>query len=103
MRQKRAICSAHTAIASIAIFLLPAFACAQDVSGVTRGQAAQIVMELRSAPVLTISDLDGFTERGGITQFFFEHGQMRFSIALESAKRAGLHISAKILTLAIRK
>ncbi len=70
------------------------------VSGVTAGQAAQLVAGLRDAPVLTISDVEGFTELGGIAQFFFEHGQLRFSVHLESAKRARLQISSRLLALA---
>ena len=57
---------------------------------------------LRDAPVLTISDIEGFTEVGGIAQFFFEHGQLRFSIQLESAKRARLQISSRLLVMAKR-
>ena len=70
------------------------------VSGVTAGQAAQLVAGLRDVPVLTISDVEGFTELGGIAQFFFEHGQLRFSVHLESAKRARLQISSRLLALA---
>ena len=73
------------------------------VSGVTAGQAAQLVAGLRDVPVLTISDIEGFTELGGIAQFFFEHGQLRFSIHVVSAKRARLQISSKLLALAKRK
>jgi hypothetical protein len=53
--------------------------------------------------VLTISDLEGFTQMGGMVQFVFEQGQLRFSIGQESARLARLQISAKLLTLAIRK
>jgi hypothetical protein len=35
-----------------------------------------------------------------MTQFFFEHGQLRFRIHLESAKRAGLQISSRLLVMA---
>jgi hypothetical protein len=73
------------------------------VSGVTAGQAAQLVAGLRDVPVLTISDLEGFTELGGIARFFFEHGQLRFSVNLESAERVHLHMSSKLLALSIRK
>lgn len=73
------------------------------VSGVTVDQAAQLVAGLRDEPVLTISDIEGFTERGGIAQFFFEHGQLRFSVHLASAKRARLHISSRLLALAKRQ
>jgi len=70
------------------------------VSGVTVDQAAQLVAGLRDVPVLTISDIEGFTESGGIAQFFFAHGQLRFSVRLASAKRARLHISSRLLALA---
>ena len=35
-------------------------------------QAAEVVAGLRDEPVLTISDVDGFTQMGGIAQIFFE-------------------------------
>jgi len=73
------------------------------VSGVTASQAAEVVAGLRDAPVLTISDVDGFTQMGGIAQFFFEHGQLRFDVHLASARRARLSISSKLLTLARAK
>jgi hypothetical protein len=70
------------------------------LSGIPADQAARLVAGLRDAPVLTISDIKGFTELGGIAQFFFEHGQLRFSVRIESAKRAHIQISAKLLQLA---
>ena len=73
------------------------------VSGVTAGRAAQLVAPLRDVPVLTISDLNGFTDLGGIAQFFFEHGQLRFSVDLACAKRARLQISSRLLILRRQK
>jgi hypothetical protein len=70
------------------------------VSGVTVDLAAQLIAGLRDVPVLTISDVEGFTEQGGIAQFFFERGQLRFIIRPESAKRARLKISSRLLALA---
>jgi len=72
-------------------------------SGIPRNQVVQFLAALRGAPVLTISDLDGFTDIGGMVQFIFAQGQLRFSIGLEAAQMAQLKISAKLLTLAIRK
>ena len=68
-------------------------------SGTMRDQGAQLVAAVRDAPVLTISDIEGFGKMGGIVQFFFEHGQLRFSIKRESATRAGLRISSRLLVL----
>jgi hypothetical protein len=73
------------------------------MSAVTARQASQLLAELHDVPVLTISDLEGFTELGGIAKFFFEHGQLRFSVNLASAERAHLRISSRLLSLAIRK
>ena len=70
------------------------------VSGVTSGQATLLVAGLRDLPVLTISDAEGFMALGGIAQFFFEHGRLRFSVDLGSAKRARLQISSRLLALA---
>lgn len=72
------------------------------VSGGAASQRAPVIAGLRDAPVLTISDIAGFTEVGGIVQFFFENGQLRFSIRLESAKRARLQISSRLLQLSQR-
>ena len=70
------------------------------VAGLPVAQVAGIVAELREVPVLTISNIAGFASAGGMTQFFFEHGQLRFRIHLESAKRAGLQISSRLLIMA---
>ena len=73
------------------------------VSGVTTSQAAQLVAGLRDVPVLTISDVERFTELGGIAQLFFEYGRLRFIIQREAATRARLQISSRLLALAKRQ
>jgi len=73
------------------------------ISGVTASRAAAVVAGLRDAPVLTISDVEGFTQLGGIAQFFFEHGQLRFDVHVASARRARLQISSRLLELARTK
>ena len=70
------------------------------VAGLPVAQVSAVVSELRDLPVLTISSIDGFASSGGMTQFFFEHGQLRFRIHLETAKRAGLQISSRLLIMA---
>jgi hypothetical protein len=70
------------------------------VSGRTSDEAGRLIAGLRDAPVLTISDLQGFTARGGVAEFFFDQGRLRFSVQLEAARRARLQISSRLLTLA---
>jgi hypothetical protein len=70
------------------------------VSGVTPAQASVIVAAVKDAPVLTISDVDNFAQRGGIAQMFVENGKMRFDLNVEVAKRSRLQLSSKLLVLA---
>jgi hypothetical protein len=72
------------------------------LSRVTATQRAQLLVELQDASVLTISDLVGFTDAGGMAQFFFERGQLRFNIGLEAVKRSRLQMSSNLLVLAKR-
>jgi hypothetical protein len=70
------------------------------VSGVTAAQVVTIVMNIRGAPVLTISDIDDFLRLGGIAHVFVENGRMRFDLNLELARRSRLQLSSKLLILA---
>ena len=58
------------------------------VSGVTASQAAEVIAGLRDAPVLTISDVEGFIRLGGIAQFYFENGRLRFADSRWTMKRS---------------
>lgn len=69
------------------------------VSGITARQAEPIVANLRNTHVLTLSDIGGFTDVGGIAEFYFERGQLRFKVRQEWARRAGLQISSRLLAL----
>ena len=61
----------------------------------------QIIDELKNSPVLTVSDLDRFAQSGGIIGLFVESGKMRFAINVDAAARARLHISSRLLSLAM--
>lgn len=52
-------------------------------------------------PVLTVSDLNGFADRGGMINFKTVKNHMRFAINLKAAQQAGLKISSQLLKLAI--
>jgi hypothetical protein len=70
------------------------------MSGAKASQAGPQVASMRDVPVLTISDGAGFIELGGIVQFYFENGRLRFTIRVQSAKRARLQVSSQLLALA---
>jgi hypothetical protein len=70
------------------------------LSGVGEKRTSEIVSTLRDVPVLTVSDSDAFTKRGGIIQIFVDSGKMKFRINARSAKRARLQLSSRLLALA---
>jgi hypothetical protein len=55
---------------------------------------------VRTLPVLTVSDSTGFSRHGGIVEFYIDAGRMRFAINVDSAERAGLRLSSRLLGLA---
>jgi hypothetical protein len=55
---------------------------------------------LRGKSVLTVGESDGFLASGGVVNFKLEGDKVRIEISTAAADRAGLHISAKLLSLA---
>lgn len=70
------------------------------ISSSERKRLAEIIDGLRGSSVLTVSDMERFAQRGGIISFTMENNKVRFEVNLDSAERAGLKISSKLLTLA---
>ncbi len=59
-----------------------------------------ILARLADMPVLSVSEIDNFSHRGGIIHLMVVNNKVQFSINLDAAERAGLHISSKLLNLA---
>jgi hypothetical protein len=59
-----------------------------------------ILARLRGAPVLTVSDIPRFAERGGIIGLRLEQRKVRFDIAPGPAQESGLKLSSQLLKLA---
>ena len=62
----------------------------------------EILARLRQRGVLTISEVDGFTEMGGMINFIEENQRIRFEVNQDTAEREALKISSKLLRLASR-
>jgi len=60
-------------------------------------RVAQILSNLKGRNVLTVSDIDGFTELGGMIQFFTEGNNIRMRINLDAVKASNLRVSSKLL------
>ena len=67
-----------------------------------KARLPQILKDLKGASVLTVGEMDGFTEAGGMINFVREGTKIRFRINNEAATKAGLKISSKLLSLALR-
>ena len=72
------------------------------ISRSERERLPQILAAVKGSPVLTVGDTKGFVDEGVIINFILEGSKVRFEINTESADRAGLRISSKLLQLAKR-
>jgi hypothetical protein len=64
--------------------------------------SGEIIKALKDSPVLTVGEMDGFLESGGIINFLMEDKKVRFEINAVAVKRSKLKISSKLLRLAKR-
>lgn len=72
------------------------------ISPSEKDNVRKIVEGLHHASVLTISETDHFVDAGGMINFVIEDNKIRFEINNTAAKKAGLQISSKLLSLAVR-
>ncbi|MEO5741880.1 MAG: YfiR family protein [Vicinamibacterales bacterium] len=79
----------------------PLTECHVVYGGSLDGNSAQaLIRAAASHPILTVSDLEDFAQRGGMANFFIDAGKMRFSVNPDAADRARLKISSRLLSLA---
>ena len=62
--------------------------------------AAEALALLRGRPVLTVSNSADFISAGGMIRIFREDRSLRFEIAPDTARQAGLVLSSRLLSLA---
>lgn len=60
----------------------------------------KIFSALRGRSILTVADLDGFAQKGGMIEFSTERNKIRLSICVGATKAAGLTLSSKLLRIA---
>jgi hypothetical protein len=63
-------------------------------------EMAEILVRLKSRPVLTVGETDHFMEQGGVINFLKKEGKVRLEINLDAARQANLQISSKLLNVA---
>jgi hypothetical protein len=60
----------------------------------------KIVKQLRTKPVLTVSEIEGAAQAGVIIRLLTEQNKIRFRINVEAAREANLTLSSKLLRMA---
>ena len=65
-------------------------------------QASRLLDAVRERPVLAITDLPDGLERGAMINFVMATRRVQFEIAVEPAEKAGLGLSSRLLSVAIR-
>ncbi len=57
--------------------------------------------ELRSSPVLTVSDISDFAGKGGVIGFVMQDGKIKIIVNTKAAEAAGLRLDAQLLEIAL--
>jgi len=70
------------------------------ISATEEKHLKEILTALDENGVLTVSDMPGFTRRGGMIQFVLEGDRVRFEINLSNAESARLVLSSELLKVA---
>jgi hypothetical protein len=63
-------------------------------------RTSSFLAALAGTSVLTVGDSDRFIRSGGMIRFYVQDAHMRFEINLDSAERAHLKLSSRLLALA---
>jgi hypothetical protein len=70
------------------------------VSMSERKRVHAVLEAVQGGNVLTVGESEGFIAGGGVVEFRVEESKVRMEISEAAAKRAGLRISSKLLSLA---
>ncbi|MEO5739167.1 MAG: YfiR family protein [Vicinamibacterales bacterium] len=70
------------------------------IGGTAASGAEDFVQALNHGPVLTVGDVDGFSDKGGMINFLIANSRVRFEIRMDVTERSRLKVSSRVLTLA---
>jgi YfiR/HmsC-like len=70
------------------------------ISASETGRLDEVIRVTNASPVLTISEIPGFANHGGMINLVLEDNKVRFEVNVEAAREADLNISSRLLALA---
>lgn len=71
------------------------------ISSSEENRLNRILSIVKDAPILTVSDIPEFADRGGIIQFVLRDKRVRFEVNLPPAQRDHLALSSELLKVAV--
>ena len=71
------------------------------ISTSEKARLTPILQGLKDASVLTVGEMDRFTESGGMINFVKQGGKVRFVVNSAAVEAGGLKMSAELLQVAI--
>ena len=71
------------------------------VSNSEERHVGAVLEEAGRRPILTVSDIPGFVDRGGDIEFVAVGEKIRFKVNLVAAEKAGLSLSSELLKVAV--
>lgn len=72
------------------------------IGGSEEEKLAGMLADLKGQPVLTVSDIDKFAERGGMIGFVIADNKVRLVVNTKTTEAAGLHVDARLLEIALK-
>ncbi len=104
-QQRSARCDRRASCRSSLRRLRAGFGARQSIKRIRLGKLGKRTVpeelaRLKGTPVLTVGETEQFVKENGMIGFCLEDNKIRFEINLESAERAKLKISARLLALA---
>ena len=70
------------------------------VSPSEQGHIQTILNKAAGISCLTVSDLEDFTQNGGMVRFFLKGKKIQFEINIDNVKRSKLNVSSRLLKIA---
>jgi hypothetical protein len=71
------------------------------IGATAASRTEEFVQALNGEPVLTVGEVDGFIEKGGMINFLIADNRLRFEIGWNATEHSRLKVSSRVLTLAL--
>ncbi len=72
------------------------------ISDSEAGKLGEILASLKNQPVLTVSDMDNFAEKGGMIGFVVSDNKIKLVVNTKSVAAAGMRVDAQLLEIALK-